>query len=109
MTENVGYSKVGLTVSEEHLTVVEDIVSLDHHPPHRNKTLLDLLICYVHIHDIEIARDTERGLKMYVELLRHINSDSFPFHLSFKNVTFDQFSLTKFKRQNDKGNISGYS
>ena len=99
---------MGLTVSEEYLTLAEDIVSLDHHPPHRNKIFLDLPICYVYIHDIEIARDTESGLEMYVELLKHIDSDSFPIHLCFKKVTFEHFSLPKFKRQNDKSTIPGY-
>ena len=70
LPETVGYSKMGLTVSEEYLTIAEDIVGLDHHPSHCNKTVHELLICYVHIHDIEIARDTESGLEMYVELLK---------------------------------------
>ena len=69
LPETVRYSKMGLTVSEEYLTIAEDIVGLDHHPLHRNKTVHKLLICYVHIHDIKIARDAESGLEMYVELL----------------------------------------
>ena len=68
---------MGLTVSEEYLTIAEDIVGLDHHPLHRNKTVNELLICYIHIHDIKIARDAESGLEMHVELLRHLDSDSF--------------------------------
>ena len=71
MPETVGYSKIGFTVSEEYLTIAEEIVGLDHHPLQRNKTVHELLICYVHIHDIEI------GLEMYVELLRHLDSDGF--------------------------------
>ena len=34
-------------------------------------------MCYVYIHDIEIARDAESGLEVYVELLRHLDSDGF--------------------------------
>ena len=75
--ETVGYSKIGLTVSEECLTIAEDIFVLDHHPLHRNKTVHELLVCYVHIHNIKIARDAESGLEMYVELLRHLDSDAF--------------------------------
>ena len=69
---------MGLTVSEEDLTIAENIVGLDHHPLHGNKNLHELLICYIHIHDIEIARDAESRLEMYVELLRNSNSDGFP-------------------------------
>ena len=69
---------MGLTVSEEDLTISEDIVGLDHLPLHCNKNLHELLICYIHIHDIEIARDAESRLEMYVELLRNSNSDGFP-------------------------------
>ena len=39
LPETVGYSKMGLTVSEEYLSIAEYIVSLDHHPLHRNKTV----------------------------------------------------------------------
>ena len=69
---------MGLTVSEEDLTIAENIVGLDHHPLHRNKNLHELLICYIHIHDIEIARDAESRLEMYIKLLRNSNSDGFP-------------------------------
>ena len=53
---------MGLAVSEEYLTIAEDIFGLDHHLLQRNKTVYELLICYVHI-------------VMYVELLRHLDSD----------------------------------
>ena len=69
---------MGLTVSGEDLTIAEDIVGLDHHPLHRNKILHELLICYIHIHDIEIARDAESRHEMYIKLLRNSNSDGFP-------------------------------
>ena len=75
LPETVGYSKMGLTVSEEYLTIAEEFVGLDHYPRHRNKTVHELFICYVHIHDMEIARDANSGLEMYVELLRHLDSD----------------------------------
>ena len=55
---------MGLAVSEEYLTIVEDIFGLDHHLLHRNKTVHELLICYVYI-------------VMYVELLWHLDSDGF--------------------------------
>ena len=51
LPETVGYPKMGLTVSEKHRTIAEDIVGLDRHALHRNKTIHELLICYVHIHD----------------------------------------------------------
>ena len=66
-----------LTVSEEYLTIAEGIVGLDHHPLRLNKTVHELPICYAHIHDIKIARDAEIRLEMYVELLRHLDSDGF--------------------------------
>ena len=69
---------MGLTVSEEDLTISEDIVGLDHLPLHCNKNLHELLICYIHIHDIEIARDAESRLEMYIKLLRNSNSDVLP-------------------------------
>ena len=55
---------MGLAVSEEYLTITEDIFGLDHHLLQRNKTVYELLICYVHI-------------VMYVELLWHLDSDGF--------------------------------
>ena len=69
---------MGLTVCEEDLTISEDIVGLDHLPLHCNKNLHELLICYIHIHDIEIARDAESRLEMYIKLLRNSNSDVLP-------------------------------
>ena len=69
---------MGLTVSEEDLTISEDIVGLDHLPLHCNKNLHELLICYIHIHDIEIARDAESRIEMYIKLLRNSNSDVLP-------------------------------
>ena len=55
---------MGLAVSEEYLTIAEDILDLDHHPLHHNKTVHELLACQVHIHDIKIARDAESGLEI---------------------------------------------
>ena len=66
---------MGLAVSEEYLTIAEDILDLDHHPLHHNKTVHELLACQVHIHDIKIARDAESGLEIYVELLRDLDND----------------------------------
>ena len=66
-----------LTVSEEYLTIAEDIVGLDHRPLHLNKTVHELPICYVHIHDIKTPRDAESRLEMYIALLRHLDSDGF--------------------------------
>ena len=77
LPETVGYSKMELTVSEEYLTIAEDIVGMDHGPLHHNKTVHELLICYVHIHNIETARDVEIRIEMYVELLRYLDSDGF--------------------------------
>ena len=77
LSETVGCSKMGLTVSEKYLTIAVDIVGLDYHALHRNKTAHELHLCYVHIHDKKIARDTKSGLKMYVELLKHLDSDGF--------------------------------
>ena len=77
LPKTVGYSKMGLTVSEEYLTIAEEIVGLNHHPLHCNKTVQELLICYVHIHDTEIARVAESGLEMYIELMRHLDRNGF--------------------------------
>ena len=40
----------GLTVSEEYLTTSEGIVGLDHHRLHRNKSVHELLVCFVFIY-----------------------------------------------------------
>ena len=77
LPETVGYSKMGLTVSGEYLAIAGDTVGLDHHTLHRNKAVHELLTCYVQIHYIKIARDAKSGLAMYVELLRHLDSDGF--------------------------------
>ena len=128
LPETVENWKIGLTGSENYLTIAEDLVGLDDHPLHCNKGLHESCICYVHIHDIEIARDAKSGLEVYVELLRHSDNDGFlvyslffqilsyisenfqnvTFQLSFKNVNFDQFSLSKSQSPNDKSNIFDY-
>ena len=44
------YSKIGLTVSEEYMTTSEGIVGLDHHRLRHNKSVHELLICFVFIY-----------------------------------------------------------
>ena len=77
MLETIGYNKLGSAVYEEDETIEEDIIGLDYRPIYCTKTLHKLLTFYVHIDDIEIARDAESEIEMYVELLRYLDSDGF--------------------------------
>ena len=73
----IGYCKQGVAVQESDIYIATAILGINHHPVYKNKEMHQLLICYVHIHNLKPARDAESGINMYVKLLRHLELDNF--------------------------------
>ena len=73
----IGYSRKGVKVRDVDIQIALDVLGIDHHPVYQNKDMHDLLICYVHIHQIEPPRDPESGLNFYVQLLNLLANDGF--------------------------------
>ena len=72
--ETVGYSKKGVPVKPRDICTATNQLGISRHPVYRNKEMHELLICYVHVHNLDIAKD---GLNMYVRLLRLLSNDGF--------------------------------
>lgn len=73
----VGHRNHGIHVNDEDLDIVSEVLGIDQYPVYRNKDMHDLLICYVHINDITIAKDAEGGIDMYIKLLQCLENDGF--------------------------------
>lgn len=74
---SIGYSNQGLPVDCFQISMLENIIGISHHPVFKDKDLHDLLICYMHIHHLQVPMDAEKSLKTYVRLLRYVSNDKF--------------------------------
>ena len=75
--ETVGHVQKGVEVDPRDVDIAANQLEIDHHPVFRDKDLHELLICYINIHNLEIPKDAESGLDMYVTLLRLLSNDGF--------------------------------
>ena len=73
----VGFVHKGTSVEQQDLDIAVNQLAINHHPVYRDKDLHELLMCYVHIHSIKMARDAEDGLNMYIKLLNLLSNDGF--------------------------------
>ena len=71
----IGYQQRGIKVQDRDIDM--NTLGFNHHPVYRNKEMHELLICYVHIHKVKLARDAEAGIDMYVKLIRYLELDNF--------------------------------
>ena len=73
----IGYRKQGVAIQESDTDIATAILGIIHHPVYKNKEMHQLLICYVHIHNLKPARDGESGINIYVKLLHYLELDHF--------------------------------
>ena len=73
----VGFQQQGVKIDRTDVQVAKTVLGIDHHPISKNEDLHELLICYVHLHGLEIPRDPETALSFYVNLLECLGNDEF--------------------------------
>ena len=73
----IGYRKQGVAFQESDMKIAPGILGINHHPVYKNKEMHQLLISYVHIHNLKPARDTESGINMYGKLPHYLELDNF--------------------------------
>ena len=75
--DTVGFQNQGKLVSDEEIEIAERIIGIHHQPVTKDENLHELLLCYVHIHNLCMASDADEALDLYVDLLTFLQADGF--------------------------------
>ena len=73
----VGFDKKGYSVDDLDLRVAQDIIGIDQHPICKNDEMHELFICYINIYKLEVPRDPEDAITIYVKILECLEQDGF--------------------------------
>ena len=73
----VGFDKKGYSVDYLDLRVAQDIIGIDQHPICKNDEMHELFICYINIYKLEVPRDPEDAITLYVKILECLEQDGF--------------------------------
>ena len=73
----IGCQQRGIKMQDRDIDIAMNTLGFNHHPVYRNKEMHELLICYVHMLKLKLARDAEAGIDMYVKLIRYLELDNF--------------------------------
>ena len=73
----IGFDKKGYFVDDLDLRVARDIIGIDQHPICKNDETHELFIRYINIYKLEVPRDPEDTVTLYVKILKCLEQAGF--------------------------------
>ena len=77
MPNTVGYELNGVNVDDNQIQTIENILGIQHAPMYKNIDLWELLNCYMQIYNLELPKDPESAIDLFVRLLEILRVEDF--------------------------------